>query len=331
MLGVIGAGSWGTALAIVLANNSNLELVPVWARDVKQLQLMQQQRKNFKYLPEVILPDKIVFFNSLQDLLVTAQDILITVPSKAFAAIIQELKPYINSRHRIAWATKGLEATTGEFFSELVARELGQERRAAVLSGPSFAYEVAIGLPTAVTIAANNAVFLSDMAAYFHSNNFRVYTNTDVIGVQLGGIVKNIFAVAAGIAEGLGFGANARAALITRGLVEMQRLGSCLGAKAETLTGLAGLGDMILSCTDNQSRNRRFGLALAEGKTVAEAQQIVGQVVEAVYNTAAICNKAYQFGVEVPITTQINLILQNKTTPQQALENLFARKPNKEL
>lgn len=330
MIGVIGAGSWGTALSIVLANNTSLEFVPLWARDIKQLRSMQEQRKNSRYLPTIVLPGKVIFIDSLQDLLTKVQDIFIVVPSKAFASIIQQLKPYVNKNHRIAWATKGIDPTTGDFFSALIHRELGSERPCAVLSGPSFAYEVASGLPTAVTVAANDEAFLQDMVSYFHVNCFRVYTSTDLIGVQLGGVMKNIFAVAAGIADGLGFGANARAALITRSLVEMQRLGKHLGAVPETLTGLAGLGDMILSCTDDQSRNRRFGLALAGGKTIKQAQQAIGQVVEAVHNTAKICEKARQLGIEMPISNQIDLILQNKITPQQAVHNLIARRPIRE-
>lgn len=331
MIGVIGAGSWGTALSIVLANNSSLEFVPLWSNDPQQLVEMQKQRKNSRYLPAIELPGKIVFFEHLSDLLAKVQDIMLVVPSHAFAMVIRQIKPYINTNHRIAWATKGIDPTTGKFFSELVQDELGQDRACAVLSGPSFAYEVACGLPTAVTVAVNDQDFMQDMVSYFHVNNFRIYTSTDLIGVQLGGVIKNIFAVAAGIADGLGFGANARAALITRGLVEMQRLGKQLGVIPETLTGLAGLGDMILTCTDNQSRNRRFGLALADGKTVDEAQHDIKQVVEAVHNTAKICEKALELGVEMPIVNQVDLILKNKITPQQAVHNLITRKPAQEI
>jgi glycerol-3-phosphate dehydrogenase (NAD(P)+) len=331
MIGVIGAGSWGTALSIVLANNTSLEFIPLWARNSQQLCSMREQRENNRYLPTIPLPGKIVFLNNLQELVEKVQDIFIVVPSKAFAPIIQQIKPYINSNHRIAWATKGIDPTTGDFLSELVQKELGNTRPCAVLSGPSFAYEVANGLPTAVTVASNDKMFLQDMVSYFHVNYFRVYTSTDLIGVQLGGVVKNIFAVAAGIADGLGFGANARAALITRGLVEMQRLGKKLGVTPETITGLSGLGDMILTCTDDQSRNRRFGLALAEGKTIEEAQQSIGQVVEAVHNTSKICEKAVALGIEIPIANQIDLILKHEITPQQAVHNLITRKPVREI
>lgn len=327
MIGVIGAGSWGTALAVVLAKNTALEFVPLWDRDTPNLQAMQNQRRNPKYLPTIELPGKMVFLDNLQDLVTKVQDIFLVVPSHAFSSVIQEIKPYINKNHRIAWATKGLDATTGSFFSELIQQRLGKNRPCAVLSGPSFAFEVASGLPTAVTIAANDREFLQDMVNYFHVNSFRVYTSNDLIGVQLGGVAKNVYAVAAGIADGLGFGANARAALITRGLAEMQRLGKKLGAAQKTLTGLAGLGDMILTCTDNQSRNRRFGLALAEGKTIDAAQKEIGQVIEAVHNTTTLCEKALAVGVEMPIANQVDLILQNSITPQQAVQNLMARKP----
>jgi glycerol-3-phosphate dehydrogenase (NAD(P)+) len=327
MIGVIGAGSWGTALSVVLANNSGLEFIPVWARDLKQLSIMREQRKNNRYLSTILLPGKLLFLDNLPELVAKVQDILIVVPSHAFASIIKQIKPYIDNNHRIAWATKGIDPVTGDFFSDLVQKELGKERSCAVLSGPSFANEVVNGLPTAVTVAANDTNFLQDMVSYFHVNYFRVYTSTDLIGVQLGGVVKNIFAVAAGISDGLGFGANARAALVTRGLVEMQRLGKKLGVKPETITGLSGLGDLILTCTDDQSRNRRFGLALADGKTITEAQQSIGQIVEAVYNAAKICEKALHLGIEMPLATQIDLILQNKITPQQAVHNLITRKP----
>lgn len=331
MIGVIGAGSWGTALTIVLASNSGLESVPMWARDYQQLANMQATRKNNRYLPAITLPGKIIFMEHLPELMAKVQDLFIVVPSHAFAPIIQQIKPYINKNHRLAWATKGIDPITGKFFSELVQQELGPDRACAVLSGPSFANEVASGLPTAVTVASNNELFMQDMVHYFHVNNFRVYTSTDLIGVQLGGVVKNIFAVATGIADGLGFGANARAALITRGLAEMQRLGHSLGVVPGTLLGLAGLGDMILTCTDDQSRNRRFGLALADGKSIEAAQQEIGQVVEAVHNTAKICEKALALGVELPIVSQVDLILKNKITPQQAVHNLITRKPGPEI
>lgn len=330
MIGIIGAGTWGTALALVLANNSSIEFVPLWARNSKQIETKNGHRYNNRYLPNIELPGKIVFYTELADLLNQVQDILIAVSSNAFPAILDEIKPYITPSHRIAWATKGIDATTGKFFSELVQEQFGANRACAVLSGPSFALEVAKNLPTAIAVAANNQQFSQDILDYFHVQYFRIYTNNDLIGVQLGGVIKNIFAVAAGIADGLGFGANARAALITRGLVEMQRLGQALGAMPTTLTGLAGLGDMVLTCTDNQSRNRRLGLALAEGKTIIEAQQEIGQVVEAVHNTAKLCEKATALGLELPIANQVNLILQNKITPLQALHNLMSRQPEQE-
>ena len=331
MIGVIGAGSWGTALSMVLASNDSLEFVPLWARDKLQFSSVAGCRKNTRYLPNVELPGKIVFCSQLPELLAKVQDLMLVVPSHAFVPMLQQIKPYINANHRIAWATKGVDPLTGKFFSEVVQELLGPTRACAVLSGPSFAQEVAHGMPTAVTVASNDEHFSQDMVSYFHVNSFRIYTSGDLIGVQLGGAVKNIFAVATGIADGLGFGANARAALITRGLAEMQRLGRKLQVAPETLTGLSGLGDMILTCTDNQSRNRRFGMALAEGRSVLAAQQEIGQVVEAVHNTAQICDKALSLGVELPIAQQVLLILQNKITPQQAVHNLISRKPAQEL
>jgi glycerol-3-phosphate dehydrogenase (NAD(P)+) len=209
----------------------------------------------------------------------------------------------------------------------VLIEELGTNVPYAVLAGPSFASEVAKELPTAVTIATNNENFGKDLLKHFHSDTFRVYISTDVIGAQVGGVMKNILAVASGMSDGLGFGANARAGLITRGLAEMMRFGVALGARPETLQGLAGVGDVILSCTDNQSRNRRFGLELAAGNTIAQAQAKIGQIVEAVHNAAEICRIAKEKNIELPIAMQVDKIFKQEVTPRQAVQNLITRKP----
>jgi glycerol-3-phosphate dehydrogenase (NAD(P)+) len=329
MIAVLGAGSWGTALAAALARNSKQKIL-LWGRELDVLQEITEDHSNSKYLPGIQLPTNVEGAADVATLLQQAQDILIAVPSKAFADVLTLIKPNLTAKHRLIWATKGLEPTHGRFLHELVVEELGPQQIFAVLAGPSFAKEVARGLPTAVTIATNNNDFGNDLLNYFHSENFRVYIGNDVIGAQVGGVMKNILAVAAGMSDGLGFGANARAAIITRGLAEMMRFGLALGAKIDTLQGLAGVGDVILSCTDDQSRNRRFGLAIAQGKTIDEAQAEIGQVVEAVYNSAEVCRIAAMHKLEMPIAAQVYNILTKEVSPQQAVRNLMSRKPSYE-
>lgn len=320
-IAVLGAGSWGTALAIALARNNRT--VQLWDRDQGLLQEIEKAKANIRYLPEVSFPSGIFVCHHLEQALADVQDILMVVPSHAFSAALQALKPLLMKNHRIAWATKGLELETGYFLHQVVERELGNQQKYAVLSGPSFAKEVALNLPTAVMIASQDAQFANTLAHYFHQSTFGVKTTDDVVGVQLGGVVKNVLAVAVGISDGVGFGANARAALITLGLSEMMRLGHALGARPETLMGLAGCGDVILTCTDNQSRNRRFGLALAEGLTEKEALQRIGQVVEAVYNVEQLCHLAKLHQVELPIVEQVFRVLKQGISPEQAIGALF--------
>ena len=331
MIGVIGAGSWGTALAIVLANKLAPRAVPIWARDATLLATMQTTGINQRYLPDITLPNNLSYQNDLAQFMAAVQDVLLVVPSHAFVPMLTAIQPYFTPQHRLVWATKGIEPNSGRFFHHPVTEILGNTCPCAVLSGPSFATEVARGLPTAVTIATLNQAFAQDLVNYFHAGHFRVYLNADLIGVQLCGAVKNILAVATGISDGLQFGANAKAALITRGLVELNRLGQALGAQQTTLLGLAGVGDIILSATDNQSRNRRFGLALATGKTLAAAQQEIGQVVEAIYNAREIYNLAKQHNVEVPIIEQVHFILTKQITPTEAVQHLLARQPTQEV
>ena len=329
MISVCGAGSWGTALAIVLGRNQNNE-VSFWGRDPVLMRRIQETRHNEVYLPGCQIPNSIVIQTELDQAIVSAKDILVAVPSHAFCSFLELIKPYLTPQHRLVWATKGLEPDTGRFFHEVVVSKLGGQQPYAILSGPSFAKEVGKELPTAVTVASNDEQFAEDLVAYFHCDVFRVYTSTDLIGVQLGGVVKNILAVATGISDGLGFGANTRAALITRGLSEMMRLGTKLGATVETMTGLTGVGDLLLTCTDDQSRNRRFGLALAKGLSQNDAQKEIGQVVEAVHNAAEILKLAKRYDVEVPIVQEVNNVLQNEVSPLAAVQNLMTRKPRVE-
>lgn len=326
MIGVCGAGSWGTALASVLARNTKDD-IQIWGREASVLREISSQHTNSKYLPNIELPSNIQGCEDLAELVQTNDDLLLVVPSKAFVEILRAIKPHLHSKHRIIWATKGLEPNRGRFLHEVLQEELGSNICYAVLAGPSFATEVAKQLPTAVTIATHNADFGRDLLMYFHTETFRVYLSTDVIGAQVGGVMKNILAVAAGVSDGLGFGANARAALITRGVAEMMRFGISLGARMETLQGLAGVGDVILSCTDNQSRNRRLGLELAAGANIEDAQKKIGQIVEAVHNAAEICRLASEKQIELPIATQVNKVFKNEITPQQAVQNLISRKP----
>jgi len=329
MIAVCGAGSWGTALALTLARNTKQQ-VWIWGREAEVLTEISKHHSNSKYLPGIKLPSNLVICDNIRDLLQHATDILIAVPSKAFCEVLVLLKPHLTVKHRIIWATKGLEPERGRFLHRVVIESLGDRQSYAILSGPSFAKEVAQHLPTAVTIATRDDRFAQDLLTYFHSDTFRVYLSTDVIGVQVGGVFKNILAVAAGLSDGLGFGANARAAIITRGIAEMMRFGIALGAKAETLQGLAGVGDIILTCTDNQSRNRRFGMALAHGKSIDAAQAEIGQVVESVSNAGEICRIAAEHLIEMPIAEQVYKILTQQITPKQAVNNLISRKPANE-
>ncbi|RUO56553.1 NAD(P)H-dependent glycerol-3-phosphate dehydrogenase [Pseudidiomarina homiensis] len=321
---VLGAGSYGTALALCFARKGSP--VCLWGRDAEQVQLMATERENQRYLPGIKLPEALQVTSDLATAVEDARNIVVVVPSGGFAEVLQEIKPLIRSDARVAWATKGLEPGTGRLLFEVAEEILGHEHALAVLSGPTFAMEMAKGLPTAISMSSTDPAFVQELSDLLHCDrSFRVYTNDDFIGVQLGGVVKNVIAIGAGMADGIGFGANARTALITRGLAELTRLGLKLGAKPETFTGMAGLGDLILTCTDNQSRNRRFGLALGQGKSVDEAMKSIGQAVEGYRNTKEVVMLAQRNDVEMPICEQIYDVLYGDTTPQQAAMNLLSR------
>lgn len=293
---------------------------------------MAAQRVNQKYLPDIRLPDTLQVSDDLVAAAGSSRDILLVVPSHAFAETLQQIKPYLQSNARVAWATKGLEPETGRLLQDVARDILGDSVSLAVFSGPTFAKEMAMGLPTAISLSSTDAEFITRLSDLLHcAKSFRVYTNPDFIGVQLGGAVKNVIAIGAGMADGIGFGANARTALITRGLTEMCRLGCALGAKKDTFMGMAGLGDLVLTCTDNQSRNRRFGLLLGQGKAVDDAMTQIGQVVEGYRNAREVYNLAQRVGVEMPITEQIYQVLYQSKDVKLAALDLLGREKRDEV
>ncbi|WP_241650089.1 NAD(P)H-dependent glycerol-3-phosphate dehydrogenase [Rosenbergiella collisarenosi] len=305
---VIGAGSYGTALAITLARNGYP--VTLWGHNPQHIARLSEQRCNAEFLSDVPFPDNLALTSQLDEAVARSRDLLIVVPSHVFGQVLTQLKPMLRPDTRIVWATKGLEVETGRLLEDVAREILGHEIPLAVISGPTFAKELAAGMPTAIALASNNAQFSADLQNKLHcGKSFRVYSNSDMTGVQLGGAVKNVIAIGAGISDGMGFGANARTALITRGLAEMSRLGLALGAHANTFTGMAGLGDLVLTCTDNQSRNRRFGMLLGQGATVDSAQASISQVVEGYRNTKEVSLLAASVGVEMPIVEQIYQVL----------------------
>jgi glycerol-3-phosphate dehydrogenase (NAD(P)+) len=321
-IGVLGAGSWGTALAVLLCRNGRR--VRLWGHLPEHMEALRRERENREFLPGVSLPAELLPVDTIEDVLRGAQDLLIAVPSHAFAAALRALPVSLLSGVGVAWATKGFEPGSDRLLHQVAEEVLGA-RDFAAISGPSFAREVALGLPTAITVASPSPDHARRVADYLHSDRFRAYTSDDLIGVQVGGAAKNVLAIATGIADGLGFGANTRAALITRGLAELIRFGMALGGRQETFMGLAGLGDLVLTCTDNQSRNRRMGLALARGLTVEDARAEIGQEVEGVMSSRSVYSMAHRLGVEMPISEQVYGVLYRGVTPDQATQNLLDR------
>jgi glycerol-3-phosphate dehydrogenase (NAD(P)+) len=319
---VVGAGSWGTALAILLAREGHP--TQLWGRDAAQLNTMRLGRSNQRYLPDASFPDMLSVTAELREALKDARDALIAVPSHAFRETLERLRPHLMPETRIAWATKGFEFATGMLPHQIVREILGA-RPGAVLSGPTFAREVGAGLPTAMTVASRDAQFAKELASSLSGPSFRAYTQSDIMGVEVGGAVKNVIAIGSGIADGMGFGANTRVALITRGLAEMMRLGVKHGAQRETFMGLAGLGDLVLTCTDDQSRNRRFGLALGRGESPAEAQSRIHQVVEGVAAARAVRDVAQRLSVEMPICREIYHIVYENKPVRAAVHALMGR------
>lgn len=326
-IAVYGAGSWGTALAILLARNGHR--VKLWGRNPERIERMRLEGRNPYYLPDTEFPPGLFPVDSVAEAAEACDLALIVVPSEGFRAFLAELPGHLAPEVPVAWATKGLESSTGKLLHQVAAEELGP-RPGAVVSGPSFAREVAAGLPTAVTAASEHPGLAEWLASVLHNLSFRVYTSTDVVGVEIGGALKNVLAIAAGVADGLGYGANARAALITRGLVELVRLGVHLGGERETFMGLAGLGDLVLTCTDDQSRNRRFGLALGAGSGVEQALEQIGQTVEGMRTARVAHRLAEHEGVEMPICEQVHRVIYESADPRQAVETLLLREQKPE-
>lgn len=323
-ISVIGAGSYGTALAICFARNGHETLL--WGRDQQHINNMTTSRSNEKYLPGSKFPAPLVLSSDLAATIQASDNILVVVPSHVFGDMLKQIKPFLRPNAKIAWATKGLDPQSGNLLQDVARDILGDEISLAVLSGPTFAKEMAAGLPTAISLSSTDDTFVSELSDLLHcEKTFRVYSNNDFIGVQLGGAVKNVIAIGAGMADGIGFGANARTALITRGLVEMTRLGEALNAQPTTFMGMAGLGDLVLTCTDNQSRNRRFGLALGQGTSVEQAMKDIGQVVEGYRNTKEVYMLAERMNVEMPIVEQVYQVLYCGKDTKLAASDLLSR------
>jgi len=320
---VLGAGSWGTALAIQFARSGRP--TRLWGRDRARLAEMARERRNDRYLTAGKFPQPLLIEPELAAALHGACDVLIAVPSHAFRPVLDAIAPLLAPEMRLAWATKGFEAASGLLPHQVAREVLGPKRSVAVVSGPTFAREVGAGLPTLMTIASSDARFAKTLAQDLSSAQFRAYTSTDIAGVEIGGAVKNVLAVGAGLSDGLGFGANTRVAVITRGLAEMMRLGVALGAQRDTFMGLAGLGDLVLTCTDDQSRNRRFGLELAQGKTAEQALAAIGQVVEGYPAAKALHGVAAAAGVEMPLCEGIYRVLYEGMPARDAVRILMTR------
>lgn len=320
-IAILGAGSWGTALALSLSRRG--QLVHIWSIDASEIEAMLADKANNRYLPGHPLPSTLKPFASLAEAVNGIQDILVVVPSVGYRQTLALLTPHLQKNARIICATKGLDAETGQLLGDVTHEVLGDAHPFAVLSGPSFAKEVAAGLPCAVIIASKQMDFRDALIQRFDQPLFRAYPSDDVIGVELGGVVKNVIAIATGMFDGMGLGANARSALITHGLAEITRLGLALGGQADTFTGLSGLGDLILTCSDDQSRNRRLGLAIGKGRNVEEAEREIGQVVEGKRNAELAVKLADQHNLPMPICQTVWQILQGKVNAKEAVSGLL--------
>jgi glycerol-3-phosphate dehydrogenase (NAD(P)+) len=325
-IAVLGAGAWGTALACTFATAHR---VCLWGRDLGHMASLAATGTNERYLPGVFLPTSLACTADLGEALEGADLYLVVTPFKALEPTLESLCAK-RPPSALLWACKGIEADTGRFAHEIVEGFLGAEGPFGLLSGPSFADELAREQPTAALIAARHPDFARHWADTLHQPRFRLYASTDLVGAELGGAVKNVIAIAAGISDGLGFGLNARAALITRGLAEMARLGECLGAQRETLMGLSGMGDLILTCTGDLSRNRRFGIALATGQRTADILKGLGHVAEGVGTARALCRLAQRFGIEMPVAQAVLALIDDRITPRQAVDALLERDPRPE-
>lgn len=340
---VLGAGSWGTALAALIARHGHPTVL--WGRDAATIAAIEGQGKNPRYLPGIALPPSLRATTALAEAMADAELVLVVVPSHAFADTLRALAPLRPPGAGVAWATKGFEPGSGRFLHEVAGdilgnggprtdlvgnRNAGADVPLAVVTGPSFAKEVAAGMPTALTVHSEDAGFAQQVADVLHGPAFRAYTGDDMLGAELGGAMKNVLAVATGVADGMGLGLNARAGLITRGLNEMLRLNIAIGGRPETLMGLAGLGDLVLTCTGDLSRNRRLGLALGRGQSIEEAVREIGQVVESIQTADEVMRQAEFHRVELPIASNVRDVLHGDITPAEGLRRLMAREQKAE-
>jgi len=325
-IAILGAGAWGTALAVSLAARHRVVL---WARDATQAASMSSGRRNSRYLPEVPLPESVAVTGDFSEALAGRDLALIATPTSDLREVLGRVSAS-RSERPVIWACKGFEQASGKLPHEVASEVLGRYVACGALSGPSFALEVAQGQPTALTLAARDAEFAKRVARDLHQPALRVYFSTDLAGVEISGAVKNVMAIAAGVSDGLGLGLNARAALITRGLAELTRLGVAIGGRADTFMGLAGVGDLILTCTGDLSRNRRVGLMLARGDSLDAILKRLGHVAEGVYSAAAVEALAAERGIEMPITRAVCAVLFRSARPQEAVRQLLARDPREE-
>lgn len=327
-IAVYGAGSWGTALAAQLARNGFH--TTLWGRNSQALAAMAECHVNARFLPGIALPEALNFEPDLAALAERSDLHLIVVPSHAFGEILAPIAAVRARASGVAWATKGFELGSGRFLHEVAIEVLGDDAPIALVTGPSFAKEVALGKPCALTVHSEDQLFAAEVAACLHGQGMRAYTGDDIRGAELGGAMKNVMAVATGLCDGMDLGLNARAGLITRGLNEMLRLNDRLGGKAETIIGLAGLGDLVLTCTGDLSRNRRLGLALGQGKALADAIAEIGQVVESVQTADEVMRLAERHLIELPISERVRAILHEQITPAAGLKSLLAREQKPE-
>ncbi len=322
---VIGAGSWGTTLANLLAQKKYA--VTLWCYETDLTERMQRNRINDFYLPDIVLADNLQFTSSLKQAVTDKKMLVFVAPSQVTRQVLEQALPYISPETMIVSASKGIENNTLKLLSEIFEELLpaAMHRQLVFLSGPSFAREVSQGMPTAVVAAGRDLGYAEQVQTIFSTEKFRVYTHTDVIGVELGGAMKNVIALAAGVADGLGFGYNSRAALITRGLAEMTRLGLKLGGKADTFAGLAGMGDLVLTCTGDLSRNRSVGIELGKGRKLDDILAGMTMIAEGVKTTLSAFQLAHKLNVDVPIIEQMYQILYQNKDPRQAVSDLMLR------
>ncbi|HSW71236.1 MAG TPA: NAD(P)H-dependent glycerol-3-phosphate dehydrogenase [Gammaproteobacteria bacterium] len=321
-IAILGAGAWGTALALYLSRRG--QAVYLWSIETPQVEMMQRERTNNQYLPGYPFPETLHPETELATALTQAEDILLAVPSVGFREVLLKLKPLLTPAHRFLSATKGMDMETGQLLHQTFDELIGSRYPYAVISGPSFAKEVAAGLPTAVVIASRNQKLAEEFSKRFNSPLFRIDLSEDIIGVEIGGVVKNVLAIAAGISDGMKLGANARSTLITRGLNEMITLGKALSADNKTFEGLSGLGDLILTCTDDLSRNRRFGLALGQNMPKEQAEREIGQVVEGKRNAELLIQLAHRYSIKMKICEAVHYILQGKALAKEAMQDILA-------